>query len=246
MIRVEVSENYAAMSEKAAGFIVGSLRKKPEALACFPAGDTPAGVFRQLVRLAQEGAADFSRSLFVGLDEWVGLGREDAGSCQHFLYTHFFEPLRIGENRICFFDACAAELEAECRKADGFIREHGLIDLMVLGIGLNGHVGFNEPGADTNRGAYVTPLHPVTRMVGQKYFGREFCLDQGITLGMKHILEARSVVLLAGGESKADIVQKAIEGPPTNLVPASLLQRHEYCVLFADRAAASKLKQPVS
>lgn len=240
-VLVDVSENYDMMSRKAADLIAAKIQKKPYSLLCLPAGDSPAGTYKYLIRYAKTGHVDFSRCRFVGLDEWVGLGRNDSGSCSHFIYHHFFEPLRIDARSICFFDACALDLKEECRRVDRFIFEHGSIDLILLGIGMNGHVGFNEPGVDPGLYSHVTELHPVTRHVGQKYFSKQPQLEKGITLGMRHIMRARSTVLIANAVTKAAIVKKVVEDPPTAMIPASLLQTHRNSILFLDKEAASGL-----
>lgn len=240
-MEIRICENYEEMSLQTAAFIADYVNRKPEAVLCFPAGETPAGTFRRLVEWAREGKVDFSRCSFIGLDEWAGLDRFDDGSCQGFLYDKLFTPLSIPEDNIHFFDACADDLELECKRMDGIIAAKGGIDLMYVGLGMNGHIGLNEPGADLDSYSRVVELDAVTKSVGQKYFAKPTKLDKGITLGMKHLLEAETVLLAASGVKKAAIVKEVVRGEPTNRVPGSIMQLHANGYLYLDREAASEI-----
>ncbi len=236
-MQVHVYPDYEALSHRAADEIIRQLQQNPEAVLCLAAGDTPRLSYDTLVaRAAQEGF-DFSQCTFVGLDEWVGIPPDNAGSCSWFLHLHLFKPLAISPSQIYLFDALSSDLEAECRKMNDIIREKGGIDLMLVGIGMNGHIGFNEPGTPADSYAHVIDLDATTRSVGQKYFNQQTSLSKGITLGLKHLLEARHAILIASGHRKADIIRQALEGPVTSDIPATILRTHPNCDLMVDEAA---------
>src|SRR3569833_2460830 len=138
------------MSRAATDIIVNQIKQKPDSLICLTSGDTPAGIYRLLVQYAAENKVDFSQTWFVGLDEWVGMDKNDAGSCTNFLYETFFTPANIDPSKMMVFDAKAADLDAYCTAMDSFIKEHKPQTKMLVGVGMNGHIGLNEPGADFN------------------------------------------------------------------------------------------------
>ena len=231
----EVAEAVAAQIEE-------QLRQKPDSLICLCGGDSPVPVFRRLVEDARRGLYPADRLRFVGLDEWVGLGLEDEGSCYHGISERFLRPLGIdaGE-RIFFFDALSADLQGECRKAEEFISRGGGIDFMLLGIGMNGHIGFNEPGCSARDGVRVVELSETSKSVGQKYFSSARSLELGITLGVRQMLEAKKARVIALGAHKAEVVREAVQGKVDSACPATLLREHRDCELYLDSAAASKL-----
>jgi glucosamine-6-phosphate isomerase len=229
------------MSRAAADLIVEQIRQKPNSLLCFPSGESPAGVFNYLLADAKENKVDFNNCYFVGLDEWVGLGKDDDGSCTSFLNEHFFNHIKIKSGNIHFFDGRATDLDAECEGMDKFIKERGPIDIMLVGIGMNGHVGLNEPDTDFDLYAHHSPLAPLTISVAQKYFKTETALLEGITLGLKHLEEANTAVLIASGTKKAEIIAEALQGDVTENLPASIFQAHPSAYVLLDEDAASKL-----
>ncbi|WP_053373487.1 glucosamine-6-phosphate deaminase [Paenibacillus sp. FJAT-27812] len=242
-MNIVVLNHYEEMSQKAAEQIIQTVQAKPDALLCFPGGDTPREIFRLLVQAVKDNRVDFSKSTFVGLDEWAGLGREDEGSCIHFLYEQFYNPAGIQDSQVHAFNAKEKDLQAECEKIDAVIKRHGSLDLILLGIGVNGHLGFNEPGASFESYSHVSDLDAVTSTVGQKYFKEQRVLSQGITLGIKHILNAKSAILIANGPKKADAVFEAVKGPVVNTMPASVLQLHPNSHLIVDLEAYAKVEK---
>jgi glucosamine-6-phosphate deaminase len=238
---VKTYKNYDEMSRIAADLVIQQVKNKPESLLCFPSGDSPAGVFKCLIADAIEGKVDFTQCYFVGLDEWVGMGKDDEGSCTNFLYGHFFTPMGIKPERVMFFDAHATDLDAACKAMDNFIKAHGPLDIMLVGIGMNGHIGLNEPGTDFNLYAHHAPLAPVTISVGQKYFKQQTQLHEGITLGLKYLQEAKTPVLIASGIKKAGIIAQALRGEVSNHLPASIFQMLPAAVVILDAGAASEL-----
>lgn len=240
-MKVVTFNNYDEMSRKTADFIVDFVNRKPDALLCFPAGHTSLGTFKYLAEYAGKGQVDFSKCKFVGLDEWLGLDKEDESNCRSFMYKNLFTPLGIYSSNIEFFDTDAENLELECKRMDQYIFESGPVDLMLLGAGMNGHLGLNEPGVSFDLYSHVVELDPVTKTVGQKYFNRPVKLEKGITLGLKHVLQSRAVILQVSEKKKAEIVKKIVEGPVTSEVPASILRMHNEAFLFIDAEAASLL-----
>jgi len=236
-----IHKNYDEMCRVTADIIVNQIKQKPDSLICLTSGDTPAGAYKLLVQYAKEGKVDFSQTWFVGLDEWVGMDKDDAGSCTNFLYETFFIPANIHPSKMMVFDAKAADLDASCAAMNAFIKEHGPLAIMLVGIGMNGHIGLNEPGADFNSYAHHSPLDPITVEVGQKYFQSETKLTEGISLGLKHLQEAGIPMLLASGSKKADIIAKALQGEVTNQVPASIFQTLPHGYVMLDEDAAKEL-----
>ena len=198
-------------------------------------------MFELLVSKIRSRAIDLSRFFFVGLDEWVGIDDSVKGSCAYEFKERFFTPLGIPPSQIHLFNGCAKDLDKECTMMDEVIRTKGGIDLMLVGIGMNGHIGFNEPGVDPGALSHVVPLDPVTKEVGQQYFHLPVEMDHGITLGLEHLLRARVAYLIANGHKKAALIQKAIEGPVTPQFPASIMQSHPNGVVAVDQEAAALL-----
>jgi galactosamine-6-phosphate isomerase/glucosamine-6-phosphate deaminase len=200
-------------------------------------------MFKFLIQYAKEERIDFSRSHFVGLDEWVGIDKNDAGSCSHYLHEHFFSLLKIVPTQVRFFDAKVADLDGECEKMNEHISNLGGLDMMIVGIGMNGHIGLNEPGTDFNIYAHHSALAPVTIDVAKKYFAHQPQLTEGITLGLRHLAEARIPVLIASGAKKAGIIAQALNGPVTPNIPASIFQTLPNAQIFLDHGAAEKLNK---
>lgn len=240
-MKVIIEKDYEAMCKAVAQHMITYVQKKPESLLELPGGDTPLGIFKYLVEAANKGLVDFSKCAFVSLDEWENLGYETKGSCKQTLFDCIYKLLPIDlEKQVCFFDG-KANLQKECERVDQFIFDHGKIDIAVLGIGMNGHIGFNEPGVNEEQYCTIVPLDHVTQSVSVKYFGKQLNIEHGITLGMKHFFDAKEVILIADSKRKAKIVKKVVEEPQTREVPASLMQRVNGCMLFVDEAAASLL-----
>lgn len=229
------------MSREAAQLVAKSIPPGKPCLISFPAGDTPKGMVEEFVRMVNGGDLDISHTRYVSLDEWVGLGRRQRGSCAWFNHTHILDRLEKPFLEYHLIDGEASDMAKECQRLDTFIAQHGPLDLSVLGIGMNGHLGFNEEGVDFSLNAHVIPLSRTTRSVMGKYFDTEYDLKFGITQGLAQIMAAQKVILIASGPHKADILWKAFRGPVSNRVPASILQRHPNCVLVVDAEAGSRL-----
>jgi glucosamine-6-phosphate isomerase len=241
-MKIHTHPDYNTMSKAVADLVVILVNQKPDALICFPSGESPTGMFDYLVQYVTHGLVDFSQTNFVGLDEWVGLSKENDGSCTHYLEKHFFKPLNISPDKVKFFDATADDLDAECKAMNKHIEKLGGLDMMIVGVGLNGHIGLNEPGADFHSYAHHSPLAQITIDVAQKYFTNDTAvLTQGITLGLRHLAESAVPVLIAGGAKKAAIIAEALQGVVTNDVPASIFKTLPNAQVFLDNTAASQL-----
>jgi glucosamine-6-phosphate deaminase len=243
-MKVIIRKSYEDMSAAVADIVLDQLSRKPESLFCFPSGDSPTGMLNILVKRIQQGKADFTKCKFVGLDEWVSMDRNDVGGCKHYMYEKFFDPAGIRKDQITFFDAKAKDLKAECKKVDAVIFDNGGIDLIIVGIGMNGHLGLNEPGSSFENYCHVVDLEESTIKVAQKYFSDSTILKQGITLGLKHITEAKTTIVIAGGEKKSQIIQKIIEGTVTEQVPGSIMQTLNHGLVIVDEGAGSRLSLP--
>ena len=233
--------NYAALSQYTAEHIAAIINQKPDALLCLASGDTPIETYRRFVDLVKAGQVDISQCTFVGLDEWVGFGPEDVGSCSYYVFRDLFTPLNLRPNQIHVFDAKAADLATECARIDALIQSRGGLDLLLVGMGLNGHIALNEPGTPFTLGCHVVELAESTKTVGQKYFEKETTLTQGITLGLRHLTKAREVILLVSGAKKAPMLRDALRGPVSEQIPATILQTHPNGQVWVDEAAGSLL-----
>ncbi|QJW88608.1 glucosamine-6-phosphate deaminase [Spirosoma taeanense] len=233
--------DHDTLSQHTAEHIAALINQKPEAILCLASGDTPIETYRRFVTLVQAGQVDVSRCQFVGLDEWVGFGPDDFGSCSYYVFRDLFTPLNLRPDQIAVFDAKATDLEAECRRIDALIDARGGLDLLLVGIGMNGHIALNEPGTPFTNGCHVVELAESTKSVGQKYFTEATTLDQGITLGLRHLTQAREVILLVSGEKKAPVLRDALTGPVTEQLPASIVQTQPNARVWADEAAGRLL-----
>jgi glucosamine-6-phosphate isomerase len=214
------------------------IRNKPNALICLAAGHTSLEFFSMLVKDNEEGKIDFSRVKAVGLDEWAGLSGNDDGSCESFMRRNLYDHINICEDNIRLFSGKARDLMQECRDIDRFIEENNGIDYIFLGLGMNGHLALNEPGADPESTSHVTPLDSVTRQVAVKYFDEMPEISRGITLGIKNILDSKLIQLLITGKMKREIVKRIFSSEVTDMLPATLLFGHGNAEVILDAQAA--------
>jgi galactosamine-6-phosphate isomerase len=241
-MQVKIYTDYETLSDKAADLIVETIKHKPDAVICFASGHTPLRTCQLFAEKVIAQKVNISKAGFVELDEWVGVPPDNEGSCSYFLHQYIFYPLSIKNDKIFLFDAMAADLQNECKKMDAAIAKLGGIDLMVVGIGMNGHIGFNEPGVSFTNYSHVINLDETTLSVGQKYFPSVTKISEGITLGFQHLINAKQIILLANGEKKASVIQQTIEGNVTSQLPASILKTHANSVIMIDKPASALLK----
>ena len=241
-MEIFIGKTYELMCRKALEKIVELTAFNTLPLLCTASGDTPAGLYKQLVSGVNQKKIDVSNWLFISLDEWMGMNGNDEGSCRFHLNYQLFVPLEVKDEQISFFDGKAKDPLKECERVENFISKNGGIDIAIVGIGMNGHVGMNEPGTLPQLRSHVTELHKETQEVGQKYFKEKQQLTQGITLGLANLLDARNVILLASGQHKAAIIKQVLEGEITDKLPASILRNHPALHIFLDKDAASLLQ----
>lgn len=240
-MQVIISNSYEALSLRAAQDLIECMGSRGNPLLCAASGDSPAGLYRDLVARVGQKLLDMSGWAFLGLDEWVGLNGGDEGSCRYHLDRELFQPLGVPQDKLFFFDGRKENPDAECRKAESFISRHGGIDATILGLGLNGHVGMNEPGTPVSSRSHVTVLDPITVRTGQKYFREARSLSAGITLGLGTILDSRNIFLLVSGTKKAAIMKEVLEGEISEKIPATMLRRHPGLRVYLDTEAAALL-----
>lgn len=236
---VETCADYAEASERAYALVAAALRAQPTLVLGLPTGQTPVGLYE---RLAAAGL-DWSAARTFNLDEFSGLSPGDAGSFRTIMDALLFSRVNLSPARIGFLRGDTGDDAAECARYEAAIDLAGGLDLLVLGLGTNGHIGFNEPGP-----ALVAPTHPAllhasTREASARWFGGDAARvpEQALTIGMGQVLRARTVVMIATGASKADAVAAMTRGPLTTFCPASWLQVHPSTTLLVDRAAAAAL-----
>ena len=242
-MNIITAKDYRELSSLATQKTADFINANPNSMICFAAGDTPLGMLTELVTLQNRGKVDLSSVWYAQLDEWVGLGPEEKGSCIKVMTDAFFAPAGIPDERVQFFDGLDPNLERQCREMENWLASHDGIGYAVLGVGMNGHIGFNEPGAPDAEGCIIVELDDTTKTVSKKYFGKELPVTKGLTIGWRTLYDARTVVLIASGAKKAPIIKDALEGPITAGLPASLFQDHRNITVMLDDDAASLLKK---
>jgi glucosamine-6-phosphate deaminase len=243
-MRVRVLATPDAVARLLAHDIARGLARDPELVLGLPTGRTPIPLYRELVRLHRAGRADFSRATTFNLDEFCGVSAADAHSYCAFMHRHLFDCVNLRPRRIHFLDGRARDVACECLRYERAIDRAGGIDLQILGLGANGHIGFNEPARALVARTHATRLRAATRRANAALFGGRLAAvpHDALSMGMATILHAKRIVLLATGASKAGCVARMVEGPVTPHVPASFLQLHRHAEVWLDRAAAAKLR----
>lgn len=240
IIILDVEEEF---DRAAADWLCARLERPGEVVLGLATGSSPVGLYRELVRRYREGAISFARARTFNLDEYVGLGADHPQSYARFMRERLFDHVDMDLERAHIPDGKAADPEAEARRYEALLQRFGPIDAQILGIGTNGHIGFNEPGTPFSARTHVVTLAEETRRSNARFFASiDEVPRQAITMGIANILEAREILLLARGEAKAEALAKAFCEPPTPAVPASALQNHSSVTLLLDRAAAKGLE----
>lgn len=238
-----VYETNQKLDQSAAGIIAGMLRTNPKAVLGMATGSTPIGIYEELIRLYKEGLADFSQAVAFNLDEYAGLPEGHPESYKAFMRKHLFDHIDFPAERAYIPNGNAPDLAAESARYDQLIEQAGGIDIQILGLGLNGHIGFNEPGESLTGGTHIAELHEETRRSNARFFPSiDDVPTHAVTMGIGSILKTRTVMLVVRGAEKADIVHRALTGPITTALPASLLQTHPNLIVLLDEGAASKFQ----
>ena len=234
--------DYADMSRKAANVLSAQVIMKPNCVLGLATGGTPVGAYRQLIEWYNKGDVDFSEVTTVNLDEYRGILHDNPQSYWYFMHKNFFDFVNIAPAHIHVPDGANLDADAACKEYDAVIHAVGGIDLQLLGIGPDGHIGFNEPNAAFELGTHCVDLTQSTIEANTRFFEKkEDVPRQAYTMGIKSIMQARKVLMVANGANKADIVKQAFFGPVTPEVPASILQMHPDFTLVLDAEAAAKI-----
>jgi len=223
--------------------VADAVRRDPALVLGLASGRTPLPAYAELARLHATAGLDFSRVTTFNLDEFVGAGSGRPGRFRRYMQEQFFDAVNLDPARVGFPDGVAADLAKECDRYERTIADAGGLGLQILGIGANGHIGFNEPGDALVARTHVVRLHDSTRRDNAALFGGDVAAvpHEAISMGMGTILSAASIVLIATGERKAACVERMVNGPVTTRLPASFLQLHARTALYLDAAAASRL-----
>lgn len=225
-MRIIKASNYNEMSRCAANIIAAQITLKPDSVLGLATGSTPIGTYKLLVESYQQGNLDFSKVKSVNLDEYCGLDGSHDQSYRYFMNTNLFNHVNIDMANTNVPNGIATDLEQECKRYDRLIEELGGVDLQLLGIGHNGHIGFNEPNEFFDKTTHVVDLKQSTIDANSRFFEKiEDVPRRAITMGIKSIMSARKILLVAGADKK-DIIERALFGPITPQVPASVLQFH--------------------
>jgi glucosamine-6-phosphate deaminase len=241
-LKLVIVKDYQEMSRKAAELLASEVKQHPQTVLGLATGGTPVGMYRELIKLHEDEGIDFSQAQSFNLDEYVGLSSAHPQSYRAYMQENLFQHINLPADKTHVPTGDAADLDKECARYEEAIREAGGIDIQVLGIGNNGHIGFNEPGSSAESTTRVVQLTESTIEANARYFASvEEVPTQAVSMGIKTILGAKKVVLLASGEAKAQAVRLMVEGEPTADVPASLLQLHPDVTVIVDEAAASQL-----
>ena len=243
-MKLYCAEDYDAMSRKAANFISAQVIMKPDCVLGLATGSTPIGTYKQLIEKFNNGDLDFSQVKTANLDEYKGLTKDNDQSYYYFMHTNLFKHINIKEENTNIPNGMEPDAEKECKGYDKVIEELGGVDLQLLGLGHNGHIGFNEPDDSFAKGTHIVDLQESTIEANKRFFASADDVPrQAYTMGIKTIMMARKVLVIVSGADKAEILHKVICGPVTPQVPASILQMHNDVTVIADKAALSKFTQ---
>lgn len=244
-MRIYKAKDYEEMSRKAAGIVSAQIIMKPDCVLGLATGSTPLGLYKQLIEWYRNGDLDFSGVRTVNLDEYKGISRENNQSYYYFMHQNLFDHVNIPIENTHLPNGMEPDSEKECRRYEELIQSMGSVDLQLLGIGHNGHIGFNEPADAFDKLVHCVNLTQSTIEANKRFFASaEEVPKQAYTMGIQTIMRSKKILIIANGEGKADIVRDAFFGPITPRVPASVLQLHNDVTLVADEAALSKI--PVS
>lgn len=241
-MRIIKFEDLDALSEYGALLIAETVNDNNKCTLGLATGSSPIGIYEKLTKLYKEGKVDFSGVNTFNLDEYVGLKENDPQSYRFFMDHHLFDSININKKNTFIPDGSADDLESVCSEYEKLIEEHGGIDLQLLGIGHNGHIGFNEPGTEFSKKTKVVELSSSTRQANKRFFSSiDDVPTYAITMGVETIMKAKKIVMVAYGADKASIIHDAFFKEVTPLIPASILQLHPDFTLLADKEALNNI-----
>ncbi|GHI01486.1 glucosamine-6-phosphate deaminase [Neobacillus kokaensis] len=233
-------KDYAEMSQKAAAYIIEKVRQTPSLRLGLATGGTPVGTYQNLINDHQKNNTTYRDVLTFNLDEYIGLTGDNKNSYRFFMDDNLFNHIDIKKNNTFIPRGDGENFETECREYEDLLAKHGGVDLQILGIGSNGHIGFNEPGTSFESKTHVVNLAPSTIEANARFFNSmEEVPTQAITMGISSIMKSKEILLLVSGESKRDAMKKLLNGEVTESFPASILNNHPSVTIIADQAALS-------
>ncbi len=237
-MRIIKAEDYYSMSRMAANIISAQIIMKPRCVLGLATGSTPLGIYSQLIEWYKKGDLDFSEVTSINLDEYKGLSGDNDQSYRYFMNTNFFDYINILKENTYVPNGLEEDSEKACREYNQIILQSGGVDLQLLGLGNNGHIGFNEPGEAFEKETHCVKLAESTVKANARFFADESLVPkEAYTMGIKSIMQAKKIVIVVNGEGKADIVKQAFFGPVTPKIPASVLQLHNDVTLVGDQEA---------
>ncbi|NEZ48030.1 glucosamine-6-phosphate deaminase [Clostridium niameyense] len=241
-MKIIVVDNYDEMSKKGADIIASQVILKSNSILGLATGDTPLGIYERLIDMHKKGDVDFSEVRTFNLDEYYKLKEEDPQSYHYFMDNNLFNHINIKRENINIPNGNAEDIEKECANYDNKIYEFGGIDVQILGIGVNGHIGFNEPDSKFEAKTHLVKLKEKTIESNSRLFNSiDEVPTKAVSMGMKTIMQSKKIVLLASGKVKAEAILKAVKGDISPEVPASILQLHNDVTVIIDKEAASLL-----
>ena len=238
-MKVIVERNYKKMSKKAACVVKQQINDKPDTVLGLPTGGTPLKMYEELVDMYNKREIDFSQVITFNLDEYCGLPPDHPQSYHYYMYHNFFNHINIEEKNIHILDGMTHNIENECQEYEEKIDKVGGIDLQVLGVGPNGHIGFNEPSESLNDKTHLVTLSEETRKANSRFFNNlEDVPKKALTMGISTILKSDKIIVMAAGENKASAINKTLSGQINTNTPSTLLQTHPDVTLIVDKDAA--------
>ncbi|PLR99110.1 glucosamine-6-phosphate deaminase [Bacillus sp. T33-2] len=230
--------DYGEMSRMAAAEMIKRIKSNPGLKLGLATGSTPKGVYRELINDHQQNGTSYKQIQTFNLDEYIGIGKKDPNSYHFFMCQQLFDHIDIPLDQTYIPDGTVENLDAECDRYEKFIKDHGAIDLQLLGLGHNGHIGFNEPGTPFSSRTHIVELADSTRKANSRFFASiEEVPTHAITMGIATIMDSKEIFLVVSGEAKADALARLINGPVDEQFPASALKNHGNVTIFADEAA---------
>jgi glucosamine-6-phosphate isomerase len=230
-------DSEASWIQNTAALWCDRLRTNPRLVMCLPSGNTPNGIYAEMGRAVAAGRVSFRDAEIFALDDYGGLAADDPGRCRNMLQRYLLDHIDLRRDRFHFIDTEARDLDRVCRDYNVLIESRGRFDLTLLGIGLNGHLGLNEPGAALDSTTRRVEMHASTVSSSAAYLTHSNLPTWGVGVGLKHLLTSKEVWLIANGSKKAEIIQRTVRGPISNEVPASLLRQHPNSFLMVDGEA---------
>lgn len=235
-------ENYKEMSKHAATLLIKQINEKPNSVLGLATGSTPEGLYEELIHRYKEGEVSFKEVSTFNLDEYVGLSSDNEQSYNYYMHKLLFDHIDINDGQVHLPKGDAKDLQEECSQYEESIQQAGGVDIQILGIGVNGHIGFNEPGTSFSSKTHIVELDSSTREANARFFSSiDEVPTQAVTMGIDSIMQSKQIILMVSGTSKAEAVDKLINGTVTEDVPASILQKHSNVTVIADKEALSNL-----